>query len=194
MSANDTVYHRVLRREAHSSRAGLAITLAIILVIALAYVAIEAVLALAGQPPLLLSPAEAFRGVLFTPFNVESVVLVAAGAVLAVIGILLVVSALTPGRRADHESAPGRTAVLIDNRAIASALANRASYSAGVDPDQVVVSVGRRTAEIRIQPTSGWPVDRAAVEKAVAAEIEQLQLSPSLVARVAVSTKAKVGA
>jgi hypothetical protein len=194
MSSHGLVYKRVIRREAHSSKAGLAITIAVIVVLALAYVVVEAILALTGQPPLLVAPAAALGGILNMPFNIEPSLLIGAGVVIAIIGSILIVSALTPGRRADHEGPTGRTALLVDNRAIASALANRASYAAGVDPDQVVVSVGRRTAEVRIQPTSGWPVPKESVEKAVAEEIERMRLIPELSPHVAISSQGKVGA
>lgn len=194
MSSHGLLYKRVVRREAHSSKAGLAITLAVLLVVALAYLAVEAILALAGQPPLLAKPAAVLGGVVDLPFNLEASVLIALGVVAAIVGLILIVSSVSPGRRADHEGIVGRTAVLVDNRAIASALASRASYAAGVDPDQVVVSVGRRTAEVRIQPTSGWPVNKEAVEQAVGAEIERMQLTPPLSSRIAISAQGKVGA
>ena len=188
------IYRRVLRRETHSSKAGLAIALAVVLMLALAYVAAECVLALLRQPPLLVAPKTALLAVLALPDAVASTTLIAAGSVIAIIGLVILVAALTPGRRLDHLAQPSRTAVAVDNRAIASALANRASGAAGIDPDQVVVTVGRRVADIRLQPTSGWPIDRPAVEAAVSQEIARMDLTPALRHSVTISTSGVVGA
>lgn len=202
MSSTDTAlngdvagnYRRIIRRETHSSRAGLAITLSVVLILALAYVGAEAVLALLGLAPLLADPATAWSAVLGLPSSADAALLVAAGVVAAIIGVLLLIAALSPGRRLDHVTASDRAAVVIDNRAIASALARRAAHAADLDPDQVVVSVGRTVAEVRVQPSSGWPLDRSVIDAAVAAEIDRLELSPPLRHRLIVAPKGVVGA
>jgi hypothetical protein len=187
-------YRRIIRRETHSSRAGLAITLSIVLILALAYVGTEAVLAALGLPPLLAAPASAWSTILGLPASVDPALLITAGVVAAIIGLLLVIAAVSPGRRLDHVTASDRAAVVIDNRAIASALARRAAHAADLDPDQVVVSVGRSVADIRVQPSSGWPVDREVIDAAVAAEIDRLELTPPLRHRLIIESKGVVGA
>lgn len=194
MTTHDRIYARVLRRETHSSRAAPAITLAILLILVFAYIATEAVLAFFGQPALLVAPADALAATLAAPDVLSTAVLVAAGALVAVAGLALLIVSLSPGRRAVHVAPTARTAVVIDNRAVASALARRAARAAGVDADQVVVAVGHRTAEVRVQPTSGWPVDEAAVTSAVEDEIERMDLSPTLRPSVKVATTGVVGA
>jgi hypothetical protein len=188
------IYRRVLRRETHSSKAGLAIAVAVVLILALAYVAAECVLALLRLPPLLVAPKAALLAVVALPATVASATLIAVGSVVAFFGLVILIAALTPGRRLDHLAKPGRTAVAVDNRAVASAIAYRASSAAGIDPDQVVVTVGRRVADVRLQPTSGWPIDRPAVEAAVSQEITRMDLTPALRQSVTISTSGVVGA
>jgi len=53
-----SLYKRIVRRETHSSRAGIAITLAVLLIVALAWIGTEAVLAAVGTAPLLLAPTD----------------------------------------------------------------------------------------------------------------------------------------
>jgi hypothetical protein len=185
-------YRRIIRRETHSSRAGLAIALSIVLILALAYVGAEAVLAALGLSPLLADPETAWSTLLGLPSTADPALLIAGGIVAAIIGILLIVAAVSPGRRLDHVTASDRAAVVIDNRAIASALARRAAHAADLDPDQVVVSVGRSVADVRVQPSSGWPVDRDAIDAAVAAEIDRLELTPPLRHRLIVEPKGVV--
>lgn len=190
----DDNYRRIIRRETHSSRAGLAIGLSIVLILALGYLGVEAVLAALGLPPLLADPATAWSTVLGLPSTVDPVLLVVAGVVAALLGFVLILASLLPGRRLDHVAASQRAAVVVDNRAIASALARRAAHAADLDPDQVVVSVGRSVADVRVQPSSGWPVDRDAIDAAVGAEIERLELTPPLRHRLIVASKGVVGA
>ncbi|MET4783536.1 DUF6286 domain-containing protein [Glaciihabitans sp. UYNi722] len=194
MTNHDAIYRRVVRRETHSPKAGLAITLAVILILVLAFVAIEAVLALLQQPPLLLAPKAALLATLALPTAVTTPTLIATGAVVGVIGLVILIAALTPGRRADHRGGTERTAMAVDNRAVASALARRASRAVDIDPDQVVVSVSHRMAEVHIQPSSGWPLDRDAIDEAVADELERMNLTPALGHRVIVASKGVVGA
>lgn len=194
MTTHDRIYRRVLRRETHSSKAGLAITLGVILIITFVYIGAECVLALMQSPPLLVAPKSAALAVIALPRSVSTVALIVIGAAVAVVGLIILIAALTPGRRLDHVGRPGRTAVAIDNRAIASAIARSASRAAGVDPDRVVVTVGRRRAVVRIQPTSGWPVDVAAVDEAVASEIERMNVSPALRQSLEIAKTGLVGA
>ena len=57
--STDSTYRRLVRRETHSSRAGIAITIAVLLILVLAWLGTESVLAAVGSAPLLLAPADA---------------------------------------------------------------------------------------------------------------------------------------
>jgi hypothetical protein len=193
-TANNSVYRRILRRETHSPRSTFAIVLAVLLALVAAWAATEAVLALLDRPALLVAPADGLAAVLALPDSVDPNLLTAAGIVVAVIGLVILLVALLPGRRANHRGETARTAMVIDNRSIASALAGRAARAAGVDPDQVVVSVGHRLAEVRVRRSSGWPIDKDSVERAVSSEIERLDVTPALKPRVVIEQKGVVGA
>ena len=196
MTGHRATYQRIIRRETHSPRSALAIAiaLAVIVMLVLAYLAVECVLAFLGQPALLLAPRDVLGAVVDLPANVAASVLLAAALLTAGLGLVLVVAALSPGRRPGHVGRTDRTAAVIGNRAIASALARRAAYAANLDPDRVLVSVSRRVADVRVQPASGWPVNTAAISDAVADEISRLDLTPALRPRVLVSRQAVVGA
>ncbi|PRY64691.1 hypothetical protein B0I08_11276 [Glaciihabitans tibetensis] len=191
---NSSVYRRILRRETHSPRAGLAIALAVVLILVLAWIGTESVLAFLSRPALLVAPGDALSAATTLPEAVVPATIIGGGAVLAVIGLIILLFALLPGRRARHIGVVDRTAVVVDNTVIASALARTASYTADIDPDQVVVTIGRRTAEVSVRPTSGFAVDRAAIAEAVAEQLEALNLTPTIRSKVVIEKKGVVGA
>ena len=192
MTTGDRLRSRVLRRELHSPRSGIAIPLALAAIVALAWAGTESVLAALGRSALLLTPKAMAAGVRGLP-GVQPGTLIAAGAVLAVIGLVLVVVALAPGRRGRHVVGTGATAVVVDDAVIASALVRTAASTAGISPDRAVAHVGRRSATVRITPVSGVPVDRDAVQRDVQAAAEGFDLTPSVRARVTVDRNGKVG-
>jgi len=188
------VYRRIVRRETHSPRSTPAIALAVAGILVAGWVGTESVLRFAGRPALLVDPADAVASAIALPESVDTAVLVASAAVVALIGLALVLVAVLPGRRANHVGRTGRTALVVDNRAIASALARTAARAAGVGADQVVVSVARRVTEVRVSRSSGWPVDESSVTAAVTAELARLDLAPSISPRVIVERRGVVGA
>jgi hypothetical protein len=192
MSTDDRLQSHVLRRELHSPKSGLAITLAVLAIVALAWVGTESVLAALGQRALLLTPADMAAGVRGLG-SLQPGVLITAGAVLALIGLVLVVLALTPGRRGRHVIGAGRSAAVVNDEVIGSALVRTASSVAGVSPDRAVAAVGRRSATVRITPVSGVDLDRAAVQRAVAEAAEGFGITPTIRTRVVLDKKGKVG-
>jgi hypothetical protein len=184
---------RILRRELHSPRSVAAIAVAVVLVLGLAWVGTEVVIALLGLPTLLVAPADMVGSALRLP-EAPAAIVVAAGAVAAVIGIALIVLALRPGRRARHVLAADRAVVVVDNEVVASAIARHASLAADVDPDHTTVSVSRRSAVVDLVPASGIPVDRAAVAATVDRQIASYRLRDRLSSRVRVSERGRVGA
>jgi len=187
----DALYRRVLRRETHSSRSGSAIALAILLILLFAWLGTEAVLAVLGQPALLVAPqdgAAALLGAAGAPIALTA----AAGAVLAVVGLVLLVLSFAPGRRGRRSAGIDRTAVVVDDRVIAQSVARAAAYAGGIDPDQVQVSVGRRRVGVVVQRTSGVSTDAASIREAVDAELSGYDVSPALTGRVRLSEKGAV--
>ena len=188
------LYRRILRRETHSPRSVLAIALAVVLVLVFAWIGTESVLALLGQSPLLVAPVDALAAVLALPEALAPAVIIAAGVVVALVGLVLVLIAVLPGRRARHIGATERTAVVVDNAVIASALARTASRRANIDPDQVVVTVGHRTAVVSVRPTSGISVDQAEIDDAVREQLDAFGLTPKLSCTVVIEKSGMVAA
>lgn len=191
MSDTTSLYRWIIRRETHSPRSTTAIALAVVAIVLLAWLATEAVLMLVGKSPLLAAPMDAVPGLALAT-SVPAAILIAAGIVTAVIGILLIVFALAPGALARHHLATDRYAVVIDNEVIASSLARRAAHAGNVNPDNASVSVSHRKAEVRLVPTSGYSVDAEAVRLAVDEELQRIDAQPSLVSSIVVSRDGRV--
>ncbi|MBF4574351.1 hypothetical protein ITJ64_17710 [Herbiconiux sp. VKM Ac-1786] len=188
-----SVRRRVTRRELHSPRSTAAIVVAVLLVLALAWVGTEIVIALLGLPALLVAPADMFASAVNLP-EAPAGIVVAAGAVAVVLGLVLIVLGLAPGRRPRHVLETERAATVVDNEVVASALARHASLAADVDPDHTTVSVSKRVAVVDLVPTSGVPVDRADVTEAVDRELAGYGLRQKVSSRVRVRENGKVGA
>ena len=192
MSDRPGVYSRIQRREIHASRATPAIIVAVILILALAYLVVEIVLAAFGQKPLLASPALMVQD-LAKLSTVAIVWLVVAGIVLAILGIILLVAALASGRRSRHVLHDDRAVVVIDNEVIASALVRTAADAGDIDPDRAVSSVSHRTAVVSVTPTSGVQLDKGQLTSALREQLQGWGLKPGLRPRVRVKN-GKVGA
>lgn len=184
--SDTTVYRRIVRRETHSSRSGLAVVLALLLAVALAWIGTEAVLAAVGTAPLLLAPADLVAAVLGAAGGPVGAV-TAVAVVVALVGLVLVVLALAPGRKGRRGSAEGRSAVVVDDRVIARSLARTAAAAADVGRDQVSVSVGGRRATVEVTDLDGRTSDARGIEQAVAAELDGYRFGPAL--RGSVRTK-----
>ncbi|MFJ2354931.1 MULTISPECIES: DUF6286 domain-containing protein [unclassified Frigoribacterium] len=187
-----SLYKRIVRRETHSSRAGIAITLAVLLIVALAWIGTEAVLAAVGTAPLLLAPTD-LVGSTLDAASAPVGVLTAVAVVVALIGLVLIVVALAPGRRGRRGAKAERTVAVVDDRVIARSLARTASYAGDVDPSQVSVSVGKRSALIEVTRTSGRQTDVRSIDEAVRDELGAYDFSPALRHKVKLSEKGTVG-
>lgn len=175
MSAERSVYRRVLRRETHSSRAGAAITIAVCLILLLAAAGVGCVFLIAHLPTL-----AALQGVLQQASRLRPAFrypVLGGGIVLAVFGVIVLVLGLSPGRKARRRLASERAAVVMDDSVIANAIADQVSSAAGAERSRVKVTVGRRRADVRIVPTSGVPASMEAATEASAAEAARYGLS-----------------
>ncbi|HYH78118.1 MAG TPA: hypothetical protein VD841_11555 [Arthrobacter sp.] len=220
MSAADK--QRVLHRETHSSRAVVATLAAGLVVVLCAYGLLESAVHAIGQPAWLIEPQTAAERLVALPAGVSPLLLGALGAVLAMIGLFFLLNAVLPGRRARHvlnserppadpRSGPdadeggmpgsgGTTdgwdspAVVVDDEVIASALARQARLAANVTPEQVMVVVSRRQVIVNVRPTSGVPLQEAAVLAAVEAELGGMALVPTPEVRVNLASTGVIGA
>ena len=188
-----SLYRRIRRRETHSSRAVPAIVLAVLAILALAWLVTETVLAATAQRKLLLSPTDMVNGLRGMP-TVVPALLIASGIVLALLGLILVVLALKGGRLGRHTIADDRAVVVVHDEVIGSALVRAAADASAIDADQAVAAVGRRRAQVRLTPSSGVDIDRAGVSDAVTERLGTFRLSPAIRSRISIVKKGKVGA
>lgn len=175
---------RVVRRETHSPRTVAMFVAVILLILALAYIGLEIVLSLLAQPALLLGPAAAAGWLVGLPTAQPAGLVIAGSVVLAIIGLIFIWLAVTPGRLSRHTIDAGDRAVVIDNGVIASALAQHLAEETGLARDDVTVGVGHRSVDVTVRPGVGIPVDKAAVQSAAEAEIETYRLTRSVRTRV----------
>ncbi|MDQ6753970.1 MAG: DUF6286 domain-containing protein [Actinomycetota bacterium] len=184
---------RIVRRETHSSRAILAGIAAPIITLLAIYALLESTLRAVGQPPWLLDPLSAAQVIADLPMGIPALLLGALGAVLFMLGLIFFLNAVLPGKRARHTLPDRRAAVVVDDEVIASALARRARLTAGVIEEQVVVVVSQREVVVNVRPTSGIPVDEAAIRSAVEEEVRTMALAPEPAVRVHLAAAGVIG-
>jgi Family of unknown function (DUF6286) len=193
VTGTSSVYSRIERRETSSPRSALAITLAVIVILLCAYAAVETILSMTNQPALLASPDAMAEAIVALP-SYPSGILIAAGLLAAVIGLILIIVSLTPGWRPRHRLPTGRVVTIVDDEVIASALARQASFEGNVDPDNARVSMSRRRALVTLTATSGRKINAQPVQDAVAGQLSSFELSPSVSSKVVIGSERKVGA
>ena len=193
MTSTTSLYRRVLRRESHAARATPAIIVAVLAIIALAWLGTECVLAALGQKALLLSPPTMVADIAGLP-SVAAGALIAVAAGVAVVGLILLLIGLSAARLSRHVLPDDRAAIVVHDEMIASALVRSASATAATDPDRAVAGVGRRRAVVRLTPTTGVRIDTRAVQDDLTGRLQQYALKPKLRARVVVTKQGRVGA
>lgn len=185
-------YRRVLRREMYSPRSVLAIAVSVVVIVLCAYVGTEIILSILNQRALLAAPQD-MLATLATLGSAPVALPIGIGSALMIIGLLLVIAALKPGRRARHQLVASRAAVVADDEVIASALARHAARAANANPDNTIVSVSRRQAIVRLTPTSGTPVHSDAVANAVQEQLAAFELTAPVRSSVVIAPSGKVG-
>ncbi|PZE36753.1 hypothetical protein DEJ21_07645 [Curtobacterium sp. MCSS17_006] len=171
--SNGSVERRIRRRSVHRSRSTAVAVALVVLALVAAWIGTEAVLGAIGRPPLVADPQTVVDTALRPDAAFVTIVEVIAG-VLVVLGVVLVVLALKPGRQhrsvVEHE----RGAVVIDARIVASTAANAAGMAAGVPEGNASATARGRSTEVRIVPVTGVPVDEASVRAAVVERLSGL--------------------
>ncbi|KTR74826.1 DUF6286 domain-containing protein [Microbacterium oxydans] len=178
------VLRRVIRRETHSPRTVAMFVAVVLLILALAYIGLEIVLSLAAQPALLVGPAAAAGWLIGLPTAQPAGLVIAGSVVLALIGLVFIVLAVTPGRLSRHVLDAGGRAVVVDNGVIASALAQHLAEETGLARDSITVGVGHRTVDVTVRPGIGVPLDKADVQAAAEAELQTYRLTDKVRTRV----------
>jgi len=164
--SNGSVERRIRRRSVHRSRSTAVAVALVVLVLVAAWIGTESVLRAIGRPPLLADPQSAVDAALRPDAAFLTIAEVVA-VVLVVLGVVLIVLALKPGRQhrsvVEHE----RGAVIIDSRILASTAANVAGTAAGVPEGNASATARGRRTEVRVVPVTGMPVDEGVVRDAV---------------------------
>jgi hypothetical protein len=183
------LYRRLARRSLHRSRSAAVVVALVVLSLVAVYVGIEATLAALGRGPLLISPADAVAAL-----ESPTTIVLAGAAVVAILGIVFVLLALLPGSRGRHEVPNERLAVVVDDSVLAGAIGGVAQRASGVAPSRVVTSVSKRRGAVTITPTSGVPLDSAALSATAQDFVHTLQPRPAVKVGVTVAANGVVGA
>lgn len=180
------------RRETHSSRAVTSVIVALITLALMAYVATEGILGMLGKKPLLLSWSEMVDYLVKYPDPVLPAALIIIGIVLALVGLLLLVKALRPGPLGRHAITDQRSAYIIDDAVVASAISRNIRENAGLGQGQVSTEVRRRSLTAMVTPTSGIPLSAEEIERTLVPEVKSYNLSPDPKVNVNISEKGVV--
>ncbi|NYF15399.1 type IV secretory pathway TrbD component [Microbacterium sp. AK009] len=191
----DRTLTRVVRRETHSPRTVAMFVAVILLILALIYVGVELVLSLLAQPALVAAPGLIAQWLVALPGDQPTPLVIVGGAILAVLGVVFVILAVTPGRLSKHELALDGSdrAVVVDNGVIAAAVAERISAETGVARDRVTVGVAHRIADVTVRPDPGVVLDRESVRRAATEEIDAYRLTPRVKVRARVEQSRQEG-
>ncbi|PYY64056.1 MULTISPECIES: DUF6286 domain-containing protein [unclassified Curtobacterium] len=171
--SNGSVERRIRRRSVHRSRSTAVAVALVVFALVAAWIGTESVLSAIGRPPLLADPQTVVDTALRPDAAFVTIVEVIAGA-LVVLGVVLVVLALKPGRQHRSVVEHDRGAVVIDSRIVASTAANAAGMAAGVPEGNASATARGRSTEVRIVPVTGVPVDEANVRAAVVERLSGL--------------------
>jgi hypothetical protein len=178
----DRARARAVRRLRFRSRS-VAVSIALVgLAAAAAYVGVEAVLALLGMPALVGSPAALAEHAQAA----GPIALVVAG-ILAILGIICLLAAILPGRFRRRAIADERMTVVIDDDVVAAGMSRSVATALGVPRTQVRTSVGRRSAEVRVTPTTGFSVTGESAREAAAETVQRTGIRPALTTRAAIA-------
>lgn len=176
----DSVLRTVVRRETHSPRTAAMLVVVVLLVSAAIYAGVEIGLSLADRGPLLIAPGVAFDALRALPTTAAPVALIGAGVLVALLGLVLLVLAVAPGRLSKHEMTWGERAVVVDNGVVAAALAQHLSTESGIARDNVLVGVAHRTVDVTVRPTLGIPVDVDELRRIIEVEVASYNLTPAV--------------
>ena len=184
----NTLHRRLVRRERYRSRSRAVVIALALICLGLAFVGTESVLAALGLAPLLVAPDR-----LIDSINTPSMLVTIGAGAAVLFGLVLVVLALAPGRRARHAIPHERMAVIVDDNVLAGALGRAARTAASVPADRVRTTVSARRARVAVTPSSGFPLDRATVSAATDALAAALAPAPRVRVDVAVAPSGVVG-
>ena len=181
--------NRMNVRETRSGRAALSVTVAAVLLVVTLWLGVELVLAATGQPPLLIAPAKLAQGSLSLTADAAPGALIGAAALLALLGLTLLLAAVLPGSKPRHIVDNQRSAVVVDSEVLAAAVSRAARTAARLAPEQVTSRIGKKRVLVVLHPGSGKAVDLALVREAVEGEVASYSLRKTLALHVTTGTQ-----
>ncbi|MBM7794839.1 hypothetical protein JOE60_003430 [Paenarthrobacter ilicis] len=191
--SQDRILRRMVRRETHSSRALASVIAASILIVTFLWLALEYILWLLKDQPLLASPAQMLKWLVDLPATTLPAGMVATGAGLGIVGLLVIGLAVGRGRRSRRALASERTATVVDDEVIAAAVSSKSRLAAGLAPGQVTTTVGNRSVRVQVRPTSGVTMDLDSVKKVLDDELATYALDRQVTPNVRVLNEGVVG-
>ena len=186
------VYRRILRRETHVSRSAAVSVVMVVVVLAAIVVVVGAAVVLLDQRIAGFDPRSVFDAARTAPRAVVAAIAIPAGAVVALIGLCLVLQGVLPSRRPRHTMSSARLAIVVDDEVIASAAARAARSVTRLGPDAVVGTVGKRSVDVVLRPAAGVDVPVVAAGDAVEAELAAIDAVPALEPRIRVQPTGRV--
>ncbi|MGR0161949.1 hypothetical protein [Paenarthrobacter nitroguajacolicus] len=191
--SKDSQIRRLVRRETHSSRAVPSTLVTTVLLLAFLWLALESVLWLLNDQPLLASPAQMLRWLQELPGNTIPGGMTAAGVGVAMLGLWVLGLALGRGRRHRRALESDRAAVVVDDDVIAAAVSGRVRLAVGLAPGQATTTVGGRSVRVQVRPTSGQPLAVESVREVVDGELATYGLDRRMTSGVQVLKEGAVG-
>lgn len=164
------------RTETHSSRWLATVLVTSLVLLALVWLGAEIVLSALGKPPLLVSGETLYSSFFNLDQTLTPELSIAIGALLCLLGLVLISLCLTPGRLARHSVQPGRFAMVVDDKVLASAISTRVRTRAGLNSDQVLTQVSPKRIKVTITPTSGRAINEQEMIALVEETVEQYSL------------------
>jgi hypothetical protein len=194
---DDRFVRRLVRRETSASRSASVVVAMTIVVLVAVTVATAAVVVLLGQRIAGVDPRELVDAAVRAPAGLTTAgltaaVVIAVGAVLALLGLWSLLHGLLPARRPRHVVRSDRLGVVVDDEVLASTAARAARSATRLAPEAAVGSVGRRTLDVVLLPASGLDVDQASAAAAVDRELAAVDVVPPVTARVRVRPTGRV--
>lgn len=168
---------RLVRRELHRSRALSTVLTAGAVIVLVVWLIAEVVTRLTGGPPLLIAPVSLLRGLA----ELAPVWQLVIGVATIIMGLALVVLALSPGLRPRRVLQGDRVSAVIDDTALAGLLAKEVASRAGLPASDVSVRMRRRRAVVTLSPPPGQTVDITQVGEHLQRVINDSGITPPLV-------------
>lgn len=185
MTTNSQVYRRLMRRQTHASRSKAGVVAAVLGIVLAAGIG-TAIAAWALFP----GTRDAISSWVSPSDDTRATIMLASGIAAVVIGVVFVMIALTPGSKARRARDAGRSAIVLDDAAMADAIADDVARENALDRSQVSVYLSKKHAKVAVTPTSGVAVAEENVRSTAARTLSKAGFPAEV--RVSVSEKGSI--